>query len=154
MNIYLECLVYIVYIVIFAIIIIIIFIEIILWYYAYYIIPYLRTKELDNFINYIINLKISGLVDENSILSAAYVLDKDINVLEKKIDDLSENDKIIYNKYKKLSQISKEYDNQKKMIHSYTIPKSPIYLSDPRDNRYLIEGLISLGFLSVIYILK
>jgi hypothetical protein len=119
MNIYLEYIVYIVIFAIIAIFAIICAIEIILWYYAYYIIPDLRTKELDNFINGIINLKIYGLVDENSILSAAYVLDKDINVLGKKIDDLSENDKIIYNNYKKLSQISKEYDNQKEMIHSY-----------------------------------
>ena len=131
--------------VVICIIIIIIVIEIFLNFYAYYIIPYLRTKELDNFINDIINLKISGLVDENSILSAAYVLDKDINVLEKKIDDLSENDKIIYNRYKKLSQVFKDYDNQTEMIHSYIIP---------RYNRYLIEGLISSVILSVIYIRK
>jgi hypothetical protein len=136
MNIYLK---YIVYFVIFAII----SIEVCLWYYAYYIVPDLKTNELDNFINGIINLQISGLVDENSILSAVYVLDKDINVLGKKIDDLSENDKIIYNRYKKLSQVFKDYDNQTEMIHSYPIP---------RYNRYLIEGLISFVILSVIYI--
>lgn len=143
---------YIVYFVIFAIIFAIIFIEVYLWNYAYYTVPDLKTNELNNFINDIINLKISGLVDENSILSAAYVLDKDINVLEKKIDELSENDKIIYNRYKKLSQVFKDYDNQTEMIHSYTIPKSPIYLLDPRYNRYLNEGLISFVILSVIYI--
>jgi len=142
---------YIVYFVIFAIIFAIIFIEVYLWYYAYYIVPDLKTNKLDNFINDIINLKISGLVDENSILSAAYVLDKDINVLGKKIDDLSENDKIIYNRYKKLSQVFKDYDNQTEMIHSYTIPISPIYQLDPRYNRYLIEGMISFVILSVIY---